>query len=248
MLGGQTALPTGVAAASPALAQQPGRGEVSTGGPRMWESDLRGANWLASGAGRPQAQQAQPTQTAGAQSALSPLAQALSEILTGNVSQGVQNRVEQTYQPVAAQAQREFENVTLPRVREAFAGGGGYWGGARAKAEQTAATDLATNLAALRARMQQETIGQATQQQFQAMQLNPQTTALQDPNYAARQAAIQQALTLSGQQQFENIEQPWQNQNVSYQPGAVARQVGAGNLGFQFGQPIVTRNPYLSYF
>ncbi len=51
---------------------------------------------------------------------------------------------------IEAPAQKRFEEVTRPAVREAFVGPGTFWGGERATAETKAGTDLDATLAAIR--------------------------------------------------------------------------------------------------
>lgn len=72
--------------------------------------------------------------------------------LTGDTGPG------SMYEAAATPARQEFQNVILPGVREAYAGGGGYWGSARAGAEVSATNDLANRLAQIRADQQRTAI------------------------------------------------------------------------------------------
>jgi hypothetical protein len=75
---------------------------------------------------------------------------------------------------VAAPAMREFNEVTLPGLREDYVGSGNFWSQARANAEGKAATDLATNLAGQQAQLEYAARESAANRQMGAL-----STALQ---------------------------------------------------------------------
>ena len=80
--------------------------------------------------------------------AFAPRQAALEQILSGRVPYGVGPEWAERFfeEGIRPEALREQEQVTLPRIKEAFVGPG-YWGSDRAQAESKSAQDLATKLA-----------------------------------------------------------------------------------------------------
>lgn len=66
------------------------------------------------------------------------------EQITGMMSQDPMQYYEEA---VGEPMRREFQEQTLPKVRESYAGPGTYWGGERTQGEQQARSDLQQNLA-----------------------------------------------------------------------------------------------------
>lgn len=111
---------------------------------------------------------------------------ALTQVLSGKPNYEVgpewaNQYYEQAIRPIAM---REWEETTLPQIRESFAGPG-YWGSERARTETKAARDLSTDLTAQKSKlMYDEEL--ARRQAFESAANRQASTALQ-----AEQAALE---------------------------------------------------------
>jgi len=130
--------------------------------------------------------------------------------------QGVVNRADQISSALEAPERTQFNESTLPKVREAYGGGGSYWGGARAKAEATASRDFEQALNAQRAQILLGMQQQGTQNILQALPMMSSLSTYENPYYTQLLQALQGAMGLGTANLQENVITPWQNQNVSW--------------------------------
>jgi len=135
---------------------------------------------------------------------------ALEDLFSGAMPQGVEALAGNISGALEAPRRSEFQNVIMPNVREAFGGGGGYWGGARANAEQTAMTDFEQSLASDRAKILLQLQNTATQNMLGGMGQAQNLALLDDPYAQIRADAARQAIPLSTTELFNNIIQPSQ--------------------------------------
>lgn len=167
---------------------------------------------------------------------------ALRSYLQGDVPQGVLQRGEGYYNAMAAPLERQFEEVTLPRVREAWAGGGGYWGGGRAMAEQRAGEGFNEQMMAMRARTMMGLEQSSSQAMLGAIGMAPNMSMYENPQYGQQMAAVQAGLGLTGQNWMENIVQPQQNVSSYYTNRRPQGRTYPNMPGFSAGQ--VAGNAY----
>ena len=140
----------------------------------------------------------------------------LASLLAGEVPEGVTSQAGALSEALEAPQRRQFQEVTLPRVKEAYGGSGSYWGGARAKAETRAGESFEEQLAAQRAQVLMGQQQGATQNLLSAIGMLPGLSTYENPNYAAQMQALQYALPLSTAQLQQSVVQPYQNQLVNY--------------------------------
>lgn len=129
-------------------------------------------------------------------------------------------------------ALREYEEVVLPQLRESYAGPG-YWGSARARAETSAAGDLASELSARKSKLlYDEELARRSAIESAYSRVLPTTQFYTDEmqEAGALQRQIEQEKVLANLQRWLMGEEVGGSFNLAYNPGW---NLALGLLGIQ---------------
>jgi hypothetical protein len=141
---------------------------------------------------------------------------ALQGLLRGDVSDAVGNRANALADMIQTPAITAFEELELPRLREAYGGGGSYWGGARAHAEARARRDFMQGLEAQRGQIGLQVGQESMQGVLQALGMAPNLAMMEDPSIALALEGSRALQPYLERRMFENVLMPKQTQRVTY--------------------------------